>query len=124
MGSAGSGRFGDYNIRSSYGDTSDGKTEVECPLMIETIKVEDVATSQYHLDNQAIPLPKTKIILKDIIVNGRLVIEHLGSNKIVGNLPTQYNYLYACMQQGMSYKGEVVSSGIRPVPYVVVTLHA
>lgn len=124
MGSAGSGRFGDYNIRSSYDGMSDGKKEVECPHIIETIRVEDVATSQYYLDNKAIPLPKTNIVLKDIIVNGRLVIEHSANHKIIGNLPTQYNYLYTCTQQGMSYKGEVVSSGISPVPYVVVTLHA
>ena len=124
MGSSGSGRFGDYNIRSSLGGTSNEKTEIECPLIVETIKVEDVATSQYYLDNQDVPLTCSRVELKSTIVNGRLVIEHLDSRKIVGNLPTQFNYLYTCIKQGMNYKGEVVSSGISPVPYVVVTLHA
>lgn len=141
MGSAGNGKFGTYNIgngkglsglgigvggvRGGVGDGIGGGTdEIECPLIIENIRLEDVATSEYYVHHNLLPISGDLVDLYNIIHKGRLVVKAASNNKIVGNLPTQYNYLINCIKKGMQYTGIVVASGSKPVPFVVVTLNA
>lgn len=131
MGSTGSGKFGTY--RGGNGDTTDGSGssggnsggtgEINCPLKIERIRLEDVATSEYYMKNDSLPAPGYDVVLNERIFKGRLVVNDVSTGYVIGNLPTQYNYLINCIKKGMSYSGTVDLSGERPVPFVVVTLN-
>lgn len=130
MGSSGSGRFGTYRIGGGLGgdggviNQTGGSTEVECPRIIENIRLEDVATSEFYLKHKTLPVAKSVVKIKDKVYLGRLVVETGESPEVIGNLPTQYNYLLTCIQKGINYAGQVVSSGETPVPFVVVQLNA
>jgi len=129
MGSAGSGRFGTYRIDGGEGTSMGGKDgagngETKCPEILKNIRLEDVALSEYYLNYSSLPGQGTAIKLRPTIYRGRLVVETIENAEILGNLPTQYNYLVNCIRKGMKYSGEVIASGITPVPFVVVTLHA
>lgn len=132
MGSTGSGSFGNYRIGRNGGGTggsggtggTGGTEEIECPKLIENIRLEDVATSQFYVNNNStLPAPGTKVQVRDKVHLGRLVVETEDTKQVVGNLPTQYNYLLTCITNGMHYSGNVISSGNTPVPFVVVTLN-
>ena len=137
MGSSGSGRFGNYHINdnskepkqnngtnvSGIGGAVEGYGEVMCPDSIELIKLEDVPFSEYYKTYNNVPAKDEKVKLRNTLHNGRLVVELLSTNEIIGNLPTEYNYLFNCVRKGKAYFGEINSSGINPIPYVVVSLH-
>ena len=131
MGSAGSGRFGTYRTAKSQVEIENGNDgvgggigEVECPSNIENIRLEDVATSQYYVTHKSLPPSGDPVELNNTIYRGRLVVVVVSTGEILGNLPTQYNYLIKCIKKSMQYSGSVVLSGLIPVPFVVVTLHA
>lgn len=131
MGSSGTGRFGNYpggnggsiSANGQNGISGGGVGEIECPMVIEHIRLEDVAVSEYYVNNNALPDQNDGVALSNRIFNGRLVVTSALSNEIIGNLPTRYNYLINCINRGVNYSGRVISSGISPVPFVVVTLH-
>ena len=138
MGSSGSGKFGTYRIGNGYGigggtgnsggnvggGLGGGASEVECPSVIENIRLEDVATSDYYVHHQSTPSSGEPIELNNTVYKGRLVIKSTSTGEVLGNLPTQYNYLINCIKKGVQYTGVVVASGVTPVPFVVVTIHA
>lgn len=126
MGSSGSGKFGTYHIgngESGIAGTSE-KSEIECPKIIENIRLEDVATSEYYVKHNNLPAIHTKVQIRNKIYLGRLVVETIDTHELIGNLPTQYNYLINCINSGLYYTGNVISSGKLPIPFVVVTLNA
>lgn len=131
MGSAGSGHMGDYksgNIKATtgvgagVGGASGG--ESSCPLAIENIKLEDVATSEFYRSHGTVPTSSASVRLRDEVNNGRLVVELKETGEIIGNLPTRYSYLLTCIKLGTNYEGSIVSSGLSPIAYVVVSLNA
>ena len=126
MGSTGSGRFGTYSGggAGALPGGSSGGSEFSCPTKLLNVRVEDVGISEYYVNNGVVPAIETPIILNSEIINGRLVITGIKTNEIIGNIPVEYNYLNLCMKKGMIYKGTVISSGVRPIPYVVVNLYA
>lgn len=138
MGSTGSGSFGTYRVENGkatdglgtrtgggVGESADGGTdEIECLPIIENIRIEDVATSEYYVQNQSLPPPGDYVNLHTAIYKGRLVVKATSTGQIIGNLPTLYNHLINCIKRGISYEGIVVASGESPVPFVVVTLNA
>lgn len=129
MGSTVSGRFGDYknNDHSRNAGSGDGDVAERgngCPQAIENIKLEDVATSEFYKKHNNVPNQGMDVQIRDGHVSGRLVVELIGSQEVIGNLPTQYNNLLACIKQGMTYGGRIISSGTSPIPFVVVTLNA
>lgn len=137
MGSSGTGQFGNYRINDNLdtskqnnglnlngiGGVGEGHGEILCPDSIELINLEDVSFSEYYKRYKNVPAKDEKVKLRNKLYNGRLVVELLSTNEIIGNLPTEYNYLFNCVQNGRAYFGEIKSSGIDPIPYVVVTLH-
>ena len=124
MGSAGAGEFGTYKDNGA-GALPDGKADdFECPLKIELISLEDVAISDYYINTNSVPSVGEPVELSPVLCNKRLVVISQSTQKVLGNLSVVYNYLLLCMSKGMSYSGSVVSSGMSPVPYVVVTLNA
>ena len=138
MGSAGSGNFGTYRVGNNENsiNTDNGENagvgaydkggmgEIECPKTIQNIKLEDVATSEYYMRYQSPLATGEAVRLRSAIYNGRLVIEKTNSQEILGNLPTQYNYLINCIKNGLLYSGFVTVAGNTPIPYAVVTLSA
>lgn len=148
MGSSGSGKFGTYHVGGSRGTSGQqpgtsnggfggissgqgysgvaggGAGEIECPPVIEYIRLEDVAISQYYVSRNSLPNPGEAVELPSDIVNGRLVVTVSSTGEILGNLPTEYNYLINCLKRGITYIGTVASSGVSPVPFAVVSLHA
>ena len=140
MGTSGSGKFGNYPTGSSEtvpkkgqngisigdgvgGGVGGGVGEFECPEFIEHIRLEDVAVSEYFINNNSLPNPGDAVELKDTIYKGRLVIISTSIREIIGNLPTQNNNLINCIKREIKYIGTVISSGKLPVPYVMVSLH-
>ena len=131
MGSAGSGQFGTYHVGAGgtvlgkgQNGTGGGSGEFECPVRIEYIRLEDVADSEYYINNRSLPAPGEAVELNRSLYKGRLVVSATSTGEILGNLPTEYNYLINCLMSGMDYSGTVISSGTTPVPFVVVTLYA
>lgn len=129
MGSSGSGRMGDYrkgNIKGTsgtrYGGASGG--ESSCPKIIENINLEDIATSEFFRNSKNVPTVSANVHVRDEVISGRLVVELKETNEIIGNLPTKYNVLLTCIKSGINYEGSIVSSGLLPIPYVVVSLNA
>lgn len=133
MGSTGHGKFGDYSEQQNYNVSNGGTTSGmytstnaglggnKCPTELPTIKLEDVQTSQYYIEHQELPKIGDDVYLSDQIHNGRLVVVHIDSNLIIGNLPTSYNFMIKCMEH--NYTGNVVAAGMQPIPFVVVDLH-
>lgn len=125
MGSSGSGMFGTYQGGGAGASVNGGKfDEIECPLEIENIRLEDVAISEYYLHNQHVPPVNEPIELSMQLVNKRLAVVLTSTQEVIGNLPVQYNYLNLCMKKGKKYSGIVKASGLSPIPYIVVNLYA
>lgn len=137
MGSAGSGKFGTYRFGggqitggSGTGNGDSGVIgglggeagEIECPKNIEYIRLEDVATSDYYANRKSLPHKGDSVKLSNTINYGRLVVT-ASTGEVLGNLPTQYNYLINCIKKDMQYSGTILASGLTPIPFVVVTLH-
>ena len=124
MGSTGSGRYGTYQVGNGQTANGNGGSagEIECPSVIENIRLEDVATLDYYINNHSLPSADNKIELNNTVYKGRLVVKDISTNEILGNLPTQYNFLINCIKKGMQYTGTVVLSGTTPVPFVIVKL--
>ena len=130
MCSTGFGRFGDYEVKTkteeigSGGRVGDGVNDYDlCSKEISNIKIEDVATSDYYTRNKKVPIAGADVELLPMVKNGRLVIALSSCKTVIGNLPSRYNYLRVCSEEGFEYVGEVVSSGLSPIPYIMVDLH-
>lgn len=118
MGSSGSGRFDTYPRGEAKA------REMGCPAVIENIKLEDVAVSEYHLRYKNVPTVNEAVELSTQLVNKRLVVVLSDTQEIIGNLPVSYNYLSLCMKKGKRYSGIIKASGMAPIPYIVVDLYA
>lgn len=115
MGSTGTGHFSDYSDydKPVQGVTGGKDTVYICDRAVTTT-LEDVATSDYFKTHGSVPTKGMAII---ITVNKRIVaVEESGLT--IGNLPTEYNYLLACIQEGYQYEGEVTDSALSPFPTV------
>lgn len=132
MGSSGYEKFGTYhfgdnpfgsNYPGGIGGAAGGGGEISCPSVVELIRLEDVALSEYYQNNKAVPPVGSEVELDSIVNHGRLAVKLSSTEEVLGNMPTEYNYLLTCLQSGMYYSGTVVSSGEIPIPYVVVTLY-
>lgn len=137
MGSSGIGRFGNYPMGGS--SRSSGRRDgmiggsgtgggfggkLVCPNVIKHIRLEDVAMSEYYMNKHSVPEVDGEVELSGEIHFGRLVVSLISTGEVIGNLPTDYNYLIDCINMGKEYTGSILSSGTSPVPYVVVTLYA
>ena len=107
MGSSGNGMFGTYRGGGAGSIVRGGNNGGdECPLAIENILLEDVAISEYFQNHK------------------RLAVVLSSTQEVIGNLPVSYNYLNLCIKKGKRYSGEIKSSGLSPVPFIVVNLYA
>jgi hypothetical protein len=141
MGSTGTGKFGNYpssrkqsnlngqnSVSSDSTDISfDNNTEEEsilCMKPLLKVNLEDVAQNDYFIKYHNVPPIDHSVNISSQLKNGRIVVVSKENLVIIGNLPTEYNYISACLSSGYKYEGTVVSSGTSPFPYVVVDLYA
>ncbi|MHB8963958.1 MAG: hypothetical protein ACYC5K_12490 [Saccharofermentanales bacterium] len=126
MGSSGYGNFGNYGKGSNGGGNttigSGGINGLEQPEKLDNINLEDVATSDYYSNHVSVPDKGAVVVVPAQLINGRIVVILKSTSEVIGNIPTEFNYLYTHIKSGSVLKGHVISSGIIPVPYVVVTL--
>lgn len=124
MGSTGRGMFGTYRGGGAGSITNGNAGEIECPLEIENIRLEDVAISEYFMNHGNVPFVGESIELSMKLVDKRLAIVLTSSREVIGNLAVKYNYLNLCIKKGKRYSGVVKASGLSPIPYIVVNLYA
>lgn len=123
MGSSGRGKFGNYDITNKSDTERGGEENHGCPSEILNINLEDVGTSEYYIKHNSVPKVGDATFLGTKLYEGRLVVILSSTNEVLGNLPTEYNFLLDCLSRELAYLGEVVGSGMSPIPFVVVTLH-
>lgn len=127
MGSTGTGNFSDYseNQKENKGENSSGSHETggrsgsdKC-LRAFTTKLEEVANSDYLAQNGTLPPAGSNIIIR---FNQRIEAateDGLG----LGYLPTSFNYLLGCIENGHSYSGVITSSNLTPLPSLSIDVH-
>ena len=125
MGSSGNGMFGTYRGGGAGSIVRGGNNGGdECPLAIENILLEDVAISEYFQNHKDVPSTGQAVELSMQLVNKRLAVVLSSTQEVIGNLPVSYNYLNLCIKKRKRYSGEIKSSGLSPVPFIVVNLYA
>ena len=125
MGSSGNGMFGTYRGGGAGSIVNGGNNgEDECPLVIENIRLEDVAISEYFQNHKDVPSTGQSVELAMQLVNKRLAVVLSSTQEVIGNLPVSYNYLNLCIKKRIKYLGEIKSSGLSPVSLIVVNLYA
>ncbi len=123
MGSSGSGRISDYPGSSGGGRSGGGgggggggdQPDDRCGRAF-SVTFEDVEHSEYYVAHGGPPSIGEEL---HISLRKRLVAE-TASGQSVGNLPTAFNYLAACLKEGWVYTGAVTGASKGP-PVVIVT---
>ena len=117
MGSSGSGRLTDYpgsgKAKTSSEGGDGGSPEDRCGKAFSA-QLEDVEQSAYYVNHKQPPPLGT--VLE--VVHAKRITAVIG-DETVGNLPTKYNYLAACIKGGYSYVGTVTTS--KSAPTVIVS---
>lgn len=123
MGSSGSGRFSDYykkqTINTEDGQSGGSSGEDRCERAF-TVELEDVAQHSFYNTNNSVPAEGTEVVIE---LNKRLFAA-IPNSLSVGSLPTSYNYLAGCLEEGFQYKGLVRSSSNTPTPRIIVDFMA
>jgi hypothetical protein len=116
MGSRGTGRLTDYSGSNrpkskTGGDGGGGSTpQVDRCSRAISANLEDIEQSSYFKKYKKSPAVGTRL---QIAFNKRIVAQ-TDAGEVVGNLPTRFNYLAACIEDGYSYVGQVRSSSNGP----------
>lgn len=120
MGSSGSGSLSDYsNPNSSAGGNSGGSSNVDrCNLAFAT-SLEEVSRCEYF---KKIGIPPTGTDVFVAFNKIRLVIIDTTRGYEIGYLPTKYNYIKNCLDDGFAYRGTVRSNALKPFPSVFVDM--
>ncbi|MBS1519929.1 MAG: hypothetical protein JST50_02940 [Bacteroidetes bacterium] len=121
MGSSGSGSLTDYsnNKPTSSNPSSGGSSgQDNCGQAFEAV-LEDVSRCDYYKMNNDVPPVGTNV--KVIFNNIRLLVT-TSDGTGVGYLPTKFNYIKVCIDNGFNYAGVVTASSIKPMPYVKVDI--
>lgn len=120
MGSSGTGRLSDYSGRSSGGSSKTGgkSNEDKCERAFSTL-LEDVERCTYYKTNSALPANGTVI---EVVFKKPRLAAVTNEGIIVGYLPTDRNYIKACIENGYSFPGAISSSRLKPLPSVQITV--
>ncbi len=101
MGSTGSGNFSDYSgTNLNRNGSGGGNDENECGKAFSA-EVEEVANNDYYKNNG---LPSIGV---SCVISAKKRIEVWINEELLGYLPTEFNYLLACLNDGYSYLGFV-----------------
>ena len=131
MGSTGTGKFGTYdNSENIFKDIDEKNSKINlhkenlCESPLESIILEDIEIHQYYKENSGLPTVGESVYILKNKFKGRIVVAHTTTDLILGNLPTEYNYLFRCTQLGYSYEGKVIQSIEKPIARLMVKLNA
>ena len=119
MGSTGTGHFTDYpgNLNSIKGVVGPEPKEDRCERAFSA-ELEDIQTSDYYKKYGKVPTPGAYVS----IGWNRRIIAMDEDGLTIGNLPTRFNYLLACLNDGFSYTGAVEESHDLGLPYVKIAV--
>ncbi|MBN2876773.1 MAG: hypothetical protein JXL85_03870 [Bacilli bacterium] len=116
MGSSGTGRFGGYSGKE--------REKNQCEDFDEGIRLEEVSSSEFFLNNNCFPDIDTEVVIKDELVEKRVAIMETETSLVIGFLPIDFNYLYEkCMKSGQKFYGNVSNTGFKPIPFILIELH-
>jgi len=121
MGSTGSGSFTDYSKRkpAKQGDATGGASgDDKCGTAFST-GLEEVARCFYYINYGTVPPVGTSVLVS---FNGHRVAIETDLGEEIGYLPTRYNYVKVCMDNGFRYEGVVKSSRSGPAPSISVDI--
>jgi hypothetical protein len=129
VGSAGTNSFTDYpgssggrpNANGGGGRGGGSGKSDKCDISVEDLQLEEIALSDYYTKNKEPPPEKTKVRVREKLVDGRVAVETDGG-EVIGYVPTAYNYLRQCISQGWKYRGKVSSSSTGKLPKLKVDL--
>lgn len=116
MGSSGSGNFSDYSGTPKTGagsGSSGGSSGSDRCSEAFSASLEDVASHDFHVNHGSVPAVGTELTIE---VRGRVVA--VAGAESVGALPTRFNYLAGCLEDGFTYTGIVTVSSNGPNPQV------
>lgn len=131
MGSSGTGRLSDYPGKTNGkkpsgkgrgggsgggGGGEGGKPQEDRCGKAFNVKLEDVEQCAYFRVHKGVPKVGTALG----IAHKKRIIATTAGGEEVGYLPTQFNYLAACISGGFSYAGNVVTSANGPPVATVV----
>lgn len=119
MGSTGSGHFSDYpgNVNAVKGVTG-GESGINACSRGFITRLEDVATSDYFIKKGNVPPVGTSVT----IAFATRIVALDDKGVIIGNLPTEFNYLMRCLKEGYQYEGQVEGSSNVPFPSVQIAV--
>ena len=112
MGSSGSGNFSDYSQNPSTKKNQGGTSDENDCTKAYSVALEEVNRCDYYISNGNIPPIGTPV---KIILDIRLKAVTVENNETIGLLPTSFNFLVNCLNAGISYSGEIVSSKLVPI---------
>jgi hypothetical protein len=124
MGSSGSSRFSDYPERPSSevvaaggrGGTAGGSSGQDRCDKAFSVDLEDFEQSAYFHKHAAPPKVGTNVV----ITKGARVSAKISGGLAIGNLPTPFNYLAACLAGGRKYSGKITAvSGSKVVKITI-----
>jgi hypothetical protein len=120
MGSSGTGRFTDYtgtpNQPSNDGNNSSsgGTSGTDRCKQAFSADLEDIADYDFFSTSGNVPSEHSEL---SVTVRGRVIA--VDSRGIaIGALPTRFNYLAGCIEEGISYSGVVTHSSLGSSPRV------
>lgn len=117
MGSVGTGRFEDYQPDAEVRKNGVSDEDDQCVGEF-SVSLEDVESSEFYTTHESLPEVGAQL---SISVDKR-VTAVAETGEVVGNLPTQFNYLKLCIDEGYEYKSIVTQSLTTPMPRVVITV--
>lgn len=117
MGSSGSGRLTDYSrFKGAVKGVTGGEDLInKCDRAVASV-LEDVETCDYFKKCGKVPAKGDYVRIDKKM---RLVVVDKNDD-VIGYLPTEYNYLLECLNDGYQYEGEVSGSFDTPVPSVYI----
>lgn len=113
MKSVGTGRFEDYKTEGK-GQKNGGSGENDQCGNEFSVFLEDVETSEFYTTHESLPEVGAQLIIS-IDRRATAIAE---SDEVVGNLPTQFNYLKFCIDEGYKYSSIVTQSLTTPMSRV------
>jgi hypothetical protein len=122
MGSSGGSTFSDYSEKdpSASNANSGGASKVDKCGMAFAVSLEEVSRCDYYKTHHSLPPIGTDVLL--VFNRIRLAICETSSGNEIGYLPTKFNYLKNCLDNGFAYSGTVRSIILKPIPTVLVDM--
>jgi hypothetical protein len=121
MGTSGSGQFSDYpgtkatEVAGGGAGQAGGASGFDPCRQAFHVVLEDVGNSDFYSQFNRVPAVPSQL---GILFDKKRVFAVDVNGVKIGALPTKFNYLVACMKDGVTYVGVVTSSAVLPVPTV------